>query len=212
VSQCLKDDIIRGMRYVVGIDEVGRGSLAGPVMVCAAAVPPSFSFSDINGIYLRDSKQLSSHQREHLVTYFEHHSQIYFFLSTLSSHTIDRISISRAANRGALSALHRLHNELSDSISTINLDGRLYLGDQRDSHWKSLPVHTIVKGDEVIPAIAVASIYAKVMRDRFMQRLGMRYPGYGLAVHKGYGTMFHRTMIKAFGSTKIHRTTFLRNI
>src|SRR3989344_5331315 len=112
--------------------------------------------------------------------------------------SIDRINIARAANLGA----RRVYDKLvGGEIHTALLDGSLYLPE-------SAPHRTIIKGDEKIPVIAAASIIAKVTRDRIMRRLHKKYPQYGFDIHKGYGTKFHRAMIKKIGRAHIHRISF----
>ena len=223
-------------KYIIGIDEVGRGCLAGPVYVAAVAMPEQYRVLDIRHqdgkiLKLKDSKQLSASHREAWFACFKDHPKIRWAVARVGPTVIDRINISRAANRAALAALKRLchascitYQDLSFRDYRICLDGGLCLGNSskqeihkkgitvsilRKSAWSpSLPVFTIVKGDEKIPAIAAASIMAKVSRDRAMRRLAKKYPHYGLEVHKGYGTKRHYAALQKHGPSEIHRLTF----
>lgn len=195
------------VRYSVGIDEVGRGSLAGPVAVAAAIIPKNLKIGTKELKALRDSKKLSPAQREKWAKYFAGHPQISFAVSKVYPRKIEKINISRAANLAALRAFRRLTSNISHPKSNVRifLDGGLYLGNGKSR----LPAKTVVKGDEKIPAIKIASIIAKVSRDAQMRRLAKQYPSYGFEIHKGYGTKTHLAAIKKFGPSEIHRLTFL---
>ena len=196
--------------FIIGIDEVGRGALAGPVVVTAAAVPTSLTWKvqskKLGG--LRDSKKLSAKQREAWFGHFKNHPKISYAVAFVYPRQIEKRNISGAANLAALRAYQRLalDSRLSALSSSIFLDGGLFLGSR-----KLQPAHakTVVKGDEKIPAVAIASIIAKVTRDRAMVRLARRHPQYGFEIHKGYGTKRHCAAIKRHGMSHVHRTTFL---
>lgn len=218
--------------WIIGIDEVGRGSLAGPVTVAVLAVPANFRVKMLDSrfgskkqsyhseitnhkskIPLRDSKKLSPRQREQWFAYIKNHPKISYAVSHISPVVIDRINISQAANRAASSALEKLETKISANNSKftarnakILIDGGLYLGDKKHADLKA---KTIIKGDEKFKPVMLASIVAKVTRDRLMRRLHKKYPEYGFDVHKGYGTRAHRAAVRRFGPSEKHRITFI---
>lgn len=202
------------MRYVIGIDEVGRGCLAGPVYVCAVRMPrgwhPPRGRASRRRSKLKDSKKLTRLAREEWFAYFRQEPRISYALARVSPAVIDRINISRAANLAALRAFKKL--AIGDKPLAVSrrvfLDGGLYLG----NGTARLAAKTIIKGDEKITAIKIASIIAKVTRDRHMTRLAKQYPAYGFEIHKGYGTRAHREAIRKRGATDIHRGTFLSRV
>lgn len=194
-------------KFVIGIDEVGRGPLAGPVAVAALALPRNLKFRMKNlELPLRDSKKLTPKQREMWFTYLKNHPHIFYATATVSPKIIDKINISQAANRAASLALAKLIKNYKFRIKNcrIVLDGNLFL----DSKFYILDPCTIIKGDEKIPAIMLASIVAKVTRDRMMHRLHKKYPAYGFDEHKGYGTRKHRKAMHKNGLSPIHRRSF----
>lgn len=198
----------RTTRWVIGIDEVGRGALAGPVAVAAAILPSNSIHS------LKDSKKLSAAQREFWVKELAARAGVRFAVARVYPRGIEQLNISAAANRAAQNALSRLLKNHKISPDTpIYLDGGLYLGSkvrQRNAvKAGQIRAKTVIKADEKFPAVAAASIIAKVSRDRFMTRLAKRYPAYGFDVHKGYGTAAHRRAIKKHGPCDAHRLTFL---
>jgi ribonuclease HII len=193
------------MKYIIGIDEVGRGALAGPVVVAAAMIPRGLRFEK-----LKDSKKLSARQRELWYAYFASHPKIAFAIARVYPRQIEKRNISQAANTAAARAFNKLLTSSATSKTKVFLDGGLYLGNK---NWqsKNMPTaKTVVKADETIPAVAIASIIAKVHRDRFMKKLGKKYPVYSFEIHKGYGTKVHRAAITAHGPCAVHRLTFLR--
>lgn len=194
-------------KYIIGIDEVGRGPLAGPVFVVTAYLLKDFKIRNRELGRLADSKKLSPAARERWFRYFKNHPEIKFAVAKVSPQIIDKINISRAANLAALRAFRKISNtyHLSPKTYRIYLDGGLYLGNGKNR----LPGKTIIKGDEKITAIKIASIIAKVKRDALMNRLAKKYPRYGLEIHKGYGTRAHFVAIKKLGPSEIHRLTFL---
>lgn len=196
------------MKYVVGIDEVGRGALAGPVVVVAALVPVSARrIKNIHLGTLKDSKKLNRKQREAWWAHFRSDERISFALARVYPRGIERMNISAAANLAAERAFARLSKEkLVGRRTKVFLDGGLFLGNGSQPKQAK----TVIKGDEKIPAVAIASIIAKVSRDRFMGRLAKRHPAYGFEVHKGYGTKAHQEALKKNGPCEAHRLTFLR--
>lgn len=202
-------------KYTIGIDEVGRGPLAGPVTVAAVALLFKLKIkSQKLKIPLRDSKKLSPRQREIWFEYIKKHPQIFYALASVSPKVIDRINISKAANLAATRAFIKLakNRELKNKKCKVFLDGGLYLPKFLNSIFYFLDSKTIIRGDEKIPAIMLASIVAKVSRDKLMCHYGKKFPQYGFAQHKGYGTKRHFGVIKKYGLIKIHRLTFLRKI
>ena len=198
------------MRYVVGIDEVGRGALAGPVVVAAAAVPrnPRLKIYNAGVGRLRDSKKLTAKQREKWFHYITRHPEIDYAVARVYPRSIERMNISRAANLAAERAFVKLTtNYQLLATSNVYLDGGLYVGNKN----KIAHARTIVRGDEKYKVVKLASIMAKVSRDRMMMRLAKKYPHYGFEMHKGYGTKRHFAAIKKHGPSKAHRLTFLKN-
>ena len=199
------------MKYVVGIDEVGRGSLAGPVVVAAvAATLVAGSWYLVAGKprgKLRDSKKLAPKRREEWFAYIKIHPQVSYAVARVYPRTIERINISRAANLAAARAYRRLMVKRGGHIASrrIYLDGGLYIG--KNKHFPN--ARTIVRGDEKFTAIKLASIVAKVSRDRLMTRLAKKHPQYGFEMHKGYGTEAHFAALRKHGPSEAHRLTFI---
>lgn len=185
--------------FVIGIDEVGRGALAGPVVLAALRAPEVFSWVHPRLGPIRDSKQLTPRMRERWFEYLRKHPDLHWRVTRVGHVVIDRINIAKAANRGAYRLARRLLPVSGDAA--VLLDGGLSLP-------PVIPHQTIVKGDESEPVIAAASIIAKVWRDRFMVRLGKKFPVYEFQRHKGYGTLYHRTSIAHHGLSNVHRKTF----
>ncbi|OGG50855.1 hypothetical protein A2763_00770 [Candidatus Kaiserbacteria bacterium RIFCSPHIGHO2_01_FULL_54_36] len=192
------------MRYLIGIDEAGRGPLAGPVAVGAVMVPQDFSFNILTGI--RDSKQLTMLQREEWyerLRALRREGALNFAVAFSSAATIDRHGIVPSIYRALCRALEKL--EATD-VCEIRLDGGLRAPGRFNLQ------KTIIRGDESEPVISLASIAAKVMRDRLMVRLASRFPAYAFDSHKGYGTTQHRETIAQFGLSEVHRASFCSRI
>src|SRR3989344_6005997 len=187
-------------RYIIGIDEVGRGPLAGPVTVAAVLKPARFVWKNF-----KDSKKLSPQKRDEFFLKFKNMPHVVSFVSNV---LIDRIGISAAIRLAVGRCLKKLSKNYG--LRTINykllLDGSLHAPKTYQNQ------QTIIKGDEKVPIIAVASILAKVKRDRLMSRLHNKFPQYGFAIHKGYGTKLHQEAIKTHGLCPIHRKSFCRKI
>ncbi len=202
-------------KYIIGIDEVGRGPLAGPVTV--AAIAATANFQKNFKVKLKDSKKLSPKQRE-IWFKFVKENKIPFVVANVWPKTIDKINISRAANLAATRAARKLitnNKQLTTKNLKIFLDGGLFINlklkNQKSKlqlKIKNFKIQTIIRGDEKIPAIALASIVAKVHRDTLMKRLHKKYPRYGFDKHKGYGTKLHYKNIKKYGISEIHRKSF----
>ena len=195
----------KNIQYIIGVDEVGRGPLAGPVTVCAAIIPKGFVLKMKNMIP-KDSKKLSIKKREEWFRYAKECKDIFYATSSVSSVVIDKIGISNAT----ILAVERSVNKLtpfflrSEQVEIL-LDGLLYAP-------KQYKQKTIIKGDEKEPIISLASIIAKVTRDKYMVELAKQYHEYGFEKHKGYGTLEHFNAIKKYGLLGIHRRSFLKKI
>jgi ribonuclease HII len=201
------------VKYSIGVDEVGRGALAGPVTVGVVALPSGakFGFSELKSrkLHLRDSKKLTPKERERWVFYLKRRKDIFSAVASVAPGTIDRINVSQAANLAATRAFRKLmkKNPFLSDRPKIFLDGGLYLNKKAEEKLKA---RTIIRGDEKITAIKLASIVAKVHRDRLMARRHEKYPHYDFPKHKGYGTAHHMKSLKRHGLSEIHRKSFCR--
>lgn len=192
------------MKFLAGVDEAGRGPLAGPVAVGVVKIPTDFNKKFFKGI--KDSKQLSAEERElwlNLALEAKKKGELDFRVALVSEKVIDRHGISYALRLGMKRCLTGLG--LPDD-SQIFLDGSLK-APERFKHQQ-----TIIKGDEKVPVISLASICAKVIRDRRMVKEARKFPQFSFEVNKGYGTLMHRRALKKYGLTTLHRRTFLRRL
>jgi ribonuclease HII len=182
---------IGGFTLVAGIDEAGRGPLAGPVVAAAVILPFGHVIPGVD-----DSKKLSAGTREKLFEIIRAEA-LAVGIGVITPAEIDRINILQATRRAMLHAVQSLSPQpdylLIDGISTID---------------SSIPQKTIKKGDSLSLSIAAASIIAKVTRDRYMIEMDAVYPGYGFSAHKGYGSAAHLDAIRRLGPSPIHRLTF----
>ncbi len=200
----------RKRSYIIGIDEVGRGALAGPVVVAALALPKGWKPSR----KVKDSKALTPPDREKLAKWAIG-LDLPYVLARVYPKQVDKINIARAANLAAHRALSRLSENLGferASVATIYLDGGLYVKGRVYQEKYLLNARTVVKGDEKFNAVKLASVVAKVSRDRYMTKLGKIFPLYGFEIHKGYGTKMHRNAVRKHGISSAHRLTFTRKI
>jgi len=186
-----------GIRYIAGLDEAGRGALAGPVAVGAVILPndKTLLFSTLSGA--RDSKQMTPLMRESLAPKIREIA-LTWAVGFATPEEIDMQGIVRATRLAALRALHQFVTPPQYLLT----DFRLELPQLEISQM------SLVKGDARCLSIACASILAKTERDALMRELDAQYPGYGLAKHKGYGTQEHRSAMKRLGLSEIHRKTF----
>ena|ERR1700690_2620475 len=185
-----------GLTYIAGMDEAGRGALAGPVAVGAVILPnKSRLASALRGV--RDSKQMTTLAREHLAPRIQA-SALAWSIGFASPEEIDSLGIVPATRLAAL----RAFGSLSVFPDFLLTDFRLELPEL------DLPQTSLVKGDVKCLSIAAASVLAKTTRDAWMCKLDSQYPGYGLGKHKGYGTPFHRQALKRLGYSAIHRRSF----
>lgn len=195
----------RHMQSVIGIDEVGRGPVAGPVAVGAFHIFSNDFFDEIKkfGVPLRDSKQLSKIQREawyKKVHELQEEGKCDFSVCMVSAKEIDTHGISKAIKKALAESLELLDIQ---NNTLILLDGSLHAPAQYKNQI------TIIKGDEKEGVISLASIVAKVTRDHYMIKLAEKYPMYGFEQHMGYGTEGHYTAIKKHGLSPHHRKSFL---
>jgi len=192
-------------KYIIGIDEVGRGPLAGPVAVCALCLQNNFKSNKFRNF--KDSKKLSHSQRlKWLDKIIEEKKKgnIIYKVCFQSNKIIDKKGIVFAIKKSLNNSLESLR--INPKNCLVLLDGGLKAPE------KYINQETIIKGDEKKLAIALASIVAKVTRDNLMVKLAERYYGYGLELHKGYGTKKHIIAIKKLGFSSLHRKSFCKNI
>jgi ribonuclease HII len=190
---------VKSIKYIVGIDEVGRGPIAGPVAVGAFLIPKGLSWRDFKG--LKDSKKLSEKVREEWFSKLRTFPKTHFVVSFTSHRSIDKQGIVPAITSALTRSLQKLAVKPEECL--VLLDGGL----RAPVEFKYQ--ETIIKGDEKECAIACASVMAKVSRDRRMVHFSQKYPEYGFEMHKGYGTKNHYAQIKHYGICPIHRKSFL---
>ena len=184
------------IQYICGIDEAGRGPLAGPVVVGAVIMPKDSFIEGVN-----DSKKISEKKREKLYDLITEEA-IAYSVGIIDHNKIDEINILNATKLGLKNAIEELKVRpniiLVDALNNMDTDG--------------IPYKSIIKGDAKVYSIACASIIAKVTRDRIMREWDKIYPQYGFEKHKGYGTTMHIAAIKEYGLCPLHRHSFVKNI
>ena len=184
-----------GYKYICGIDEAGRGPLAGPVVVASAIMPADSMIEGVN-----DSKKVSEKKREKLFELITEQA-ISYGVGIINQEEIDDINILNATKKG-----------LTNSLKELKIKPDIILVDAlRDIDTLNIPYRSVIKGDAKIYSIACASIIAKVTRDRIMKEWDNVYPQYGFISHKGYGTAKHIAAIKEFGLCPLHRKSFTKN-
>ena len=185
----------KGFKYICGIDEAGRGPLAGPVVVAGVIMPKDSMIEGVN-----DSKKVSEKKREKLYDMILEEA-ISYSVAIIGQDVIDEMNILNATKQGVTKVVEELDVKpnliLVDALTHINTKG--------------IPYDSIIKGDAKCYNIAAASIIAKVTRDRIMREWDEIYPQYGFINHKGYGTAKHIEAIKEYGPCPIHRRTFIKN-
>ena len=186
-----KEDV----KYICGIDEAGRGPLAGPVVVASVIMPKNSMIEGVN-----DSKKVSEKKREKLYEEITN-TAIAWGVGIIDQREIDEINILNATKKGLTNSLKELEIKpdliLVDALTNIDTLG--------------IPYRSIIKGDTKSYSIAAASIIAKVTRDRIMRQWDELYPEYGFEKHKGYGTKMHIDAIKEYGPCPLHRKSFIKN-
>ena len=187
------EDTYDACAYICGIDEAGRGPLAGPVVAAAAVLP-----KDCQIFYLNDSKKLSEKKRDLLFAEIKEKAVAYG-IGIVSPQVIDEINILQAT-----------YEAMRQAISQLNVIPEILLNDAVTIPGVDIMQVPIVKGDAKSVSIAAASILAKVTRDRMMMEYDQIYPEYGFAKHKGYGTAAHIAALKEYGPCPIHRRTFIK--
>lgn len=181
-----------GIQIIAGIDEAGRGPLAGPVVAAAVILPAGFRHDQ-----LTDSKKLTGSQRETIFLELTSRTDVCWTASVVEPDEIDRINILRATHQ----AMRRAAAALAMQPQHVLIDGL-------PVRPFPFPQTALVKGDARSFSIAAASVIAKVTRDRLMLELDARYPVYGFARHKGYGTELHLERLRTYGASPVHRKTF----
>lgn len=181
----------RSFLRVAGVDEVGRGCLAGPVVAASVIFPPNLLIPGVD-----DSKKLSPKRREELFPIITHNA-LAIGIGIVESVEIDRINILQASRKA-----------MKNAVESLSIVPDAVLVDGRDALDLALPQETIIDGDALSHAIAAASIIAKVTRDRMMAAFSRQFPNFGFANHKGYGTRDHLSEIQQHGPTPIHRRSF----
>lgn len=185
----------QGYQLIAGVDEVGRGPLAGPVVAAAVILPPHVDLPGLN-----DSKKLTERQRQQLSPLIQAQALDYS-IGIVTADVIDRINILQATYLAMWRALRGLQQ-----VNYVLIDGNKLI-----PHWDG-PQQAIVKGDSKSLSIAAASVMAKVTRDHIMKALDTHHPGYGLAKHMGYPTAFHRSQVQLLGLSPQHRRSFCKKI
>ena len=205
-------------KYVIGIDEAGRGPLAGPVVVVAVMIHLKSQISNLKTttqnsklnkmfkeLKIKDSKQLSLKRREEIFKLLKKHPQILWGRGMVSAKVIDRINIWEATKLAAKRAIFNLEKKIGKKLpkkkTLLIIDGNLKI----ESGFCEEP---IIKADQKIPECILASIFAKVIRDRLMEKYDKIYPEYNFKKHKGYPTKEHKRLITKYGACKIHRRSF----
>ena len=196
----------KGLKAIAGIDEAGRGPLAGPVVVACSLMPRDSMIEGVN-----DSKKISEKKREMLYEKITNEA-ISYGIGIISQQEIDEINILQATKKGLTEAIKDMESKLAekpelgiikpdailvDALTKIDTDG--------------IPYKSIIHGDAISYSIACASIIAKVTRDRIMRQWDEIYPQYGFAKHKGYGTAEHIKALKEYGPCALHRESFIKN-
>lgn len=184
-----------GFKLLCGVDEAGRGPLAGPVCAAAVVLPPNVEIAGLN-----DSKKLSDKRRRELFPVIKEQS-LAWGIGFADHKEIDEINILQAT-----------YLAMERAISQLSVKPDLALIDGNRSKDFGLPVKTVVHGDSLSASIAAASILAKVTRDDLMLEMARKYPQYGFEIHKGYGTKAHYEALAAHGPCDIHRRTFLKKL
>lgn len=195
-----RGDNERNKKYIIGIDEAGRGPLAGPLAVGLVAIPTDFDFTVFCGV--EDSKVLTHDERVEWYEKLSSIGDIYFNATFIDHKVIEHTFLSKCTRI----AISRLLRNFDHTRSTVFLDGLLKAPRRFDYQ------RTVIKGDKKIPVISLASIVAKVERDRRMLYYAKKFPQYGFERHKGYATPEHRENIAKFGACAIHRKRFISSL
>lgn len=195
----------KGVKNICGIDEAGRGPLAGPVVVASVIMPEDSVIEGVN-----DSKKVSEKKREKLYEQIIEEAVAYG-VGIIDQNEIDRINILNATKEGLTLCIKELEKDLKEKNRGIEKPEIILVDALTKIDTDHIPYQSIIKGDAKSYSIAAASIIAKVTRDRIMRQWDEVYPEYGFAKHKGYGTAMHISAIKQYGICPLHRKTFVKN-
>lgn len=195
----------KGVKSICGIDEAGRGPLAGPVVVASVVMPEGSMIEGVN-----DSKKVSEKKREKLYEQIIEEAVAYG-VGIIDQNEIDRINILNATKEGLTLCIKELEKNLKEKNRGIEKPEIILVDALTKIDTDHIPYQSIIKGDAKSYSIAAASIIAKVTRDRIMRQWDEVYPEYGFAKHKGYGTAMHISAIKQYGICPLHRKTFVKN-
>lgn len=195
----------KGVKSICGIDEAGRGPLAGPVVVASVIMPEGSMIEGVN-----DSKKVSEKKREKLYEQIIEEAVAYG-VGIIAQNEIDRINILNATKEGLTLCIKELEKDLKEKNRGIEKPEIILVDALTKIDTDHIPYQSIIKGDAKSYSIAAASIIAKVTRDRIMRQWDEVYPEYGFAKHKGYGTAMHISAIKQYGICPLHRKTFVKN-
>ncbi len=196
----------QGVTSIAGIDEAGRGPLAGPVVVACVVMPRDSMLEGVN-----DSKKVAEKKREKLYEQILQEAVAYG-VGIVSQEEIDKINILNATKVGLTMAIKEMENNLKEKGRGIEKPEIILVDALTKIDTDHIPYRSIIKGDAKSYSIAAASIIAKVTRDRIMRQWDEVYPMYGFAKHKGYGTAAHIAAIKEYGLCPLHRRSFVKNI
>ena len=195
-----------GITSIAGIDEAGRGPLAGPVVVASVIMPKESMIEGVN-----DSKKVSEKKREKLYEEIINEC-IAYGVGIINQEEIDKINILNATKEGLTKAIKEMENNLKEKNQKIEKPEIILVDALTKIDTDHIPYRSIIKGDSKSYSIAAASIIAKVTRDRIMRQWDEVYPMYGFAKHKGYGTAAHMEAIRKYGLCPLHRRSFVKNI
>ena len=223
----------KAVKYIVGIDEVGRGPLAGPVAVCSFLMKDDSFLKNTEEKLpkLKDSKKLSKKQREIWFNFLKKQKEegnCDYAVSFVSPENIDKFGIAKCIQKALNESLSKIASQNLPNFSRFTLRGsdtdknledsiplsmfNVYLDGGLHAPKEYINQETVIKGDELYPVISMASIMAKVTRDRIMTNYGKEYPEYGFEKHSGYGTKAHYDAIKKHVQTPIHLKIFIHNV
>lgn len=197
---------LKGAQSIAGIDEAGRGPLAGPVVVACVVMPRDSMIEGVN-----DSKKVSEKKREKLYDEITQEA-IAYGVGIISQEEIDKINILNATKEGLTLAIKEMEKDLKEKQRGFEKPEIILVDALTKIDTDHIPYRSIIKGDAKSYSIAAASIIAKVTRDRIMREWDEVYPMYGFAKHKGYGTASHIAAIKEYGLCPLHRRSFVKNI
>ena len=197
---------LKGTTSIAGIDEAGRGPLAGPVVVACVVMPRDSMIEGVN-----DSKKVSEKKREKLYDLIIEEA-LGYGVGIISQEEIDRINILNATKEGLTTAIKELERDLKEKNRNFDKPEIILVDALTKIDTDHIPYKSIIKGDAKSYSIAAASIIAKVTRDRIMRQWAEVYPMYGFEKHKGYGTAMHISAIKEYGLCPLHRRSFVKNI